>query len=223
MILRLFHLLIGRMDTPKQKLSDAYALTSPSDSRQFYGAWADSYDSEFAAGEGYTLPESVARAFSDAGGQGPILDVGAGTGLCGVALRRLGLEPVDATDISPAMLGRALHKDAYRDVIEADLTEGIPVPRGVYRGVVSSGTFTHGHLGPEVLPALLRTAAPGAPFALSVNARFFETAGFHQAFERLQNGQWIKDFSLEKVPIYGPAARGPHRNDTAFIALFQKI
>lgn len=204
-------------------LSDAYALSTPEDSRRLYADWAGTYDHDFAAGQDYLLPAQTAKAFAAAGGEGPVLDAGAGTGLCGQALRALGIEPVDATDISAAMLAEALRKDAYRDVIEADLMEGIPVPRGSYRGVVSSGTFTHGHLGPEVLPALLRVAMPGAWFALSVNAKFYEKAGFAGAFDRLRRGQWIKNLSLPEVPIYGPGAAGAHKNDTALIAVFQKV
>ena len=211
------------METPKPELSDAYALRTPADSKRLYGGWASTYDQEFAAGQDYLLPGLTAKAFAAAGGEGPVLDAGAGTGLCGQALRALGIEPVDATDISAAMLAEALRKDAYRDVIEANLLEGTPVPRGTYRGVVSSGTFTHGHLGPEVLPALLRVAAPGAWFALSVNAKFYEKAGFADAFDRLLSGQWIKSLTLPELRIYGPRATGAHKDDTAIIALFQKV
>lgn len=204
-------------------LTDAYALSTPEDSRRHYADWASTYDQDFAADQDYLLPELTAKAFAAAGGTGPVLDAGAGTGLCGEALRGLGIEPVDATDISAAMLAEALRKDAYRDVIEANLLEGIPVPRGSYRGVVSSGTFTHGHLGPEVLPALLRVAAPGAWFALSVNAKFYEMAGFADAFDRLLRGQWIKGLTLPELRIYGPRSTGAHKDDTALIALFQKV
>ncbi|NSY37334.1 class I SAM-dependent methyltransferase [Leisingera sp. ANG59] len=204
-------------------LSNAYALSTPEDSRRLYADWAGSYDQDFAAGQDYLLPGLTAKAFAAAGGTGPVLDAGAGTGLCGQALRALGIEPIDATDISAAMLAEALRKDAYRDVIEADLLQGIPVPRGSYRGVVSSGTFTHGHLGPEVLPALLRVAAPGAWFALSVNTKFYEKAGFADALDRLLQGQWIKSLTLPELRIYGPRATGAHKDDTALIALFQKV
>ncbi|CUI01414.1 class I SAM-dependent DNA methyltransferase [Leisingera aquaemixtae] len=203
-------------------LTDAYTLSTPEGSRRLYADWAGTYDQDFAAGQDYLLPAQTAKAFAAAGGEGPVLDAGAGTGLCGQALRALGVEPVDATDISAAMLAEALRKDAYRDVIEADLMEGIPVPRGSYRGVVSSGTFTHGHLGPEVLPALLRVAAADAWFALSVNAKFYEKAGFADAFDRLLSGQWIRNLTLPEVQIYGPRATGAHKNDTALITLFQK-
>ncbi|WP_411351764.1 class I SAM-dependent DNA methyltransferase [Leisingera aquaemixtae] len=204
-------------------LTDAYTLSTPEESRRLYADWAGTYDQDFAAGQDYLLPAQTAKAFAAAGGEGPVLDAGAGTGLCGQALRALGIEPVDATDISAAMLAEALRKDAYRDVIEADLKEGIPVPRGSYRGVVSSGTFTHGHLGPEVLPALLRVAAPDAWFALSVNAKFYEKAGFADAFDRLLSGQWIRNLTLPEVQIYGLGATGAHKNDTALITLFQKV
>ena len=211
------------MDKRKPGLSDAYALQTPSDSKRLYAGWASSYDQDFAAGQDYLLPGLTAKAFAAAGGKGPVLDVGAGTGLCGAALQALGVGPVDAADISPEMLAEALRKDAYRDVIEADLLDGIPVPRSAYRGVVSSGTFTHGHVGPEALPALLRAAAPDAQFALSVNAKHYEKAGFAAAFDRLLRGQWIKSLTLPELRIYGPRATGDHKDDTALIALFQKV
>lgn len=210
------------MSERKPGLTEAYSLKTPEESRRLYAGWAKSYDQDFAAAGDYLLPGLTARAFAAAGGTGPVLDAGAGTGLCGVALAELGISPVDAADISPEMLAEALRKDVYRDVIEANLTQGIPVPRGAYAGVVSSGTFTHGHAGPDVLPGLLHAAASGAQFALSVNAKFYEKAGFAAAFDRLLRGQWIRNLTLPEVRIYGPRAKGAHKDDTALIALFQK-
>lgn len=210
------------MTQDKPDLTAAYALASTAETKRLYSDWAQSYDLSFAAKESYHLPWQTAQAFVAAGGQGPVLDAGAGTGLCGQALFDLGVTPLEATDISPEMLAQALQKDIYRDVIEADLLSGIPVPRGSYQGVVSSGTFTHGHIGPEALPALMRVAASGAQFALSINAKFYVKAGFDQAFERLQNGGWIRELTLPEVAIYGEDADEAHRKDTAYIALFKK-
>lgn len=204
-------------------LTTAYGLETPDHSRQLYADWAESYDRSFAEETGYILPDQVAGLFAAAEGCGPVLDVGAGTGLCGVALNRRGIAPIDATDISPEMLAQALRKDVYRDVIEADLIVGVPVPRAAYAGVVSSGTFTHGHVGPEVLPGLLRLARPGAVFALAVNARFSARSGFASALERLQDGGWIRNLTLPEVAIYGAKATGPHSADTALIAVFSKV
>ncbi len=202
-------------------LHAAYSLKSPEENKRLYAEWAGEYDDSFAALEDYQLHIHTARAFVGAGGQGPVLDVGAGTGLCGAILAGLGVGPIDATDISAEMLDEAMRKDIYRDAIEADLNQGLPVPRGSYAGVVSSGTFTHGHLGPEVLPALLRVARHGAQFALSINAKHFEAPGFADTFRRLEADQ-IRDLSLTQVRIYGDLAAGPNKDDIALIALFEK-
>lgn len=208
------------MTQDKPDLDAAYSLQTPEDSRRLYAEWADDYDAGFARNQDYRLHEVTARAFADAGGAGPILDVGAGTGLCGEALAARGLGPIDATDISPEMLGRALAKEVYRDAIEADIFKGIPVPANSYSGVVSSGTFTTGHVGPDGIDPLLRVAKAAAIFALSINTRHYESAGFAAKFAELKGR--ITGLELIETRIYGPNADGPHKADTAYVALFKK-
>ena len=199
----------------------AYALKTPEDHKRLYAEWAEDYDDGFAAQEVYQLHLRTAVAFFRSGGQGPVLDAGAGTGLCGEALTDMGVGPIDAVDISAEMLGQAMRKGIYRDTIEADLNRSIPVPSDNYSGVVSSGTFTIGHLGPEALPALLRVARPGAQFALSINTKHFEASGFSHALKNMEGSQ-IKYLNLPEVRIYGRQAKGPNKDDTAYIALFKK-
>ncbi len=210
------------MTEKKPDLQAAYSLTSPEESRRLYAEWAGDYDESFAAREDYQLHIHTARAFVAAGGQGPVLDVGAGTGLCGAILSDLGVGPIDATDISADMLAQAMRKDIYRDAIEADITEGIPVRRESYSGIVSSGTFTHGHVGPEALDELLRIARHGAQFALSINTEHFRDAHFADKFRQLETGHRICRLKLHEVRIYGDMAVGPNKDDTAWIALFEK-
>lgn len=199
----------------------AYALKTPEDSRKLYAGWADSYDSGFVAQNDYILHIETAHAFVEAGGSGPVLDVGAGTGLCGAVLAQLGVEPIDATDISAEMLTMAMRKDVYRDAIEADLTQGLPIPAYSYAGVVSSGTFTTGHVGPNEIDELLKVARHGAQFALSINAQHYESVGFAAKFAALE--PHISELTLKDVPIYGQNATGDHKSDRAFVALFRKI
>jgi SAM-dependent methyltransferase len=201
-------------------LSDAYALHSPEDSRKLYADWAADYDQTFATAEDYQLHFHTAQAFRAAHGRGPVLDVGAGTGLCGAVLADMGIGPIDATDISDEMLGRAEAKDIYRDLIAANLLDGLPVAPGTYAGIVSSGTFTTGHIGPEGFAPLLPVARRGAVFAVSINARHYESAGFERAFQTLMGR--IRDLHLNEVSIYGQKATGAHKDDTALIATFRK-
>ena len=68
-------------------LEAAYALQTPDDNRRLYAEWATTYDDEFAVDMDYMLPLHVAEAFASVGGQGPVIDLGAGTGLLGAALK----------------------------------------------------------------------------------------------------------------------------------------
>ena len=201
-------------------LESAYALESPEDSVRLYAAWADSYDGDFASNSDYILHEQVARHFVNIGGFGAVLDVGAGTGLCGAALRARGIEPVDGTDISPEMLEQAKGKGVYRKAFAANLLEGLPPPDVLYQGAVSSGTFTHGHVGPEGIDPLLDVVRPGGRVVISVNAAHFATAGFDAKLGAL--GSKIEELTLTECAIYGPAATGPHADDTALLVAFRK-
>jgi predicted TPR repeat methyltransferase len=202
-------------------LDSAYSIETPDDNRRIYSAWAETYDKTFAKDMDYRMPAVIAELYRQSGGAGNILDIGAGTGLVAKFLGDLGIGPIDGTDISPEMLVVAGKKRLYRRLFEGDVTQRLDVPDGSYDGVVSSGTFTLGHVGPEAISELLRVAAPGARFALSINAKHYEKAGFKAKLDSIQ-GQ-ITDFALPEAAIYGENAAGDHASDTAFVALFRKL
>ena len=207
------------MESPDPDLDGAYALQTPEDNRAYYRAWAARYDSDFAATMNYRLPNLVAAALQ--GVEGPVLDVGAGTGLLGAALGARGLGPIDGVDLSPEMLAEAQAKGCYRHLVLADLTQPLPPLHGPYQGVASSGTFTHGHVGPEALDALLDVAAPGARFAFSVNAGVWEARGFAAALMRLSPR--IAGLTIADEPIYRDAPDPAHAADRAMIVAFARI
>lgn len=201
-------------------LDGAYALETPDDHRRLYASWASTYDQDFSETNDYRLPFLVGNIFADSGGAGPVLDVGAGTGLVAEILKSRNVSPIDGMDISPEMLAIAETKGIYEKTIEADLLSGLQIPDGTYAGVVSAGTFTLGHLGPEVLPELLRICAPGAVFCLSINAEHFRTAGFQDAFQKLSSQ--VTNLALPEHRIYGSRNQTDHAEDLAYVATFQK-
>lgn len=205
----------------KQTLDGAYALKTPEDSKKLYAEWADSYDATFAEAHDYRSPALVAEAYRDAGGMGAVLDVGAGTGLCGAALVAIGVGPVEATDISQEMLDVAETKNIYARLFVGDLTGRLPVEDATYAGIVSSGTFTHGHVGPEALDELLRIARPGAQFALSIHTHHYVSEGFVAKLKAL--GDQITDLRLPVIRLYGEDGTGDHKDDRAYVALFRKV
>lgn len=202
-------------------LDDAYALRTPEDSVRLYRGWAVDYDETFARSHGYVAPREIARAFlAEAGPEaGPVLDIGAGTGLVAEELRGLTL---DAIDISGEMLDVAGAKGLYRRRIRADLTRPLDIADAEYAGFVSAGTFTHGHVGPACLPELMRIARPGAVFVLSINAQIFDAAGFGSAFAGLVADGAITPIRFRRAPIYEGATH-EHAGDSMLVAVFRRL
>ena len=199
------------------KLGSAYALEGTEQVRALYRDWAASYDTDFIWRMAYVLPKIVAEVFQRHGGAGPILDVGCGSGAVGMELagRR-----IDGLDLSPEMLAVAVEKGVYTRLIEGDLLGRLPLEEGAYRGVVSAGTFTHGHVGPEALDALIRVSAPEALFCLSVNAEHFAAQGFEAKLSDLKGRGEITAPLLEDHPIY----EGDHERagDRSTVVVFRR-
>lgn len=202
----------------EKNLSGAYSLRTPDDARALYRDWAETYDTGFAAEHGYDVPRVLAEVFRREGGHGPVLDIGAGTGLVGEAL---GPMDVDAIDISPEMLAVAGEKGLYRERIVADLTGPLDLPDAIYTGLVSAGTFTHGHVGAGCLAELMRIAASNALFVLSIKEEAFDEAGFGSAFAGLVADGAITPIRFERHRNYRDADHD-HADDTSLFAIFRR-
>lgn len=208
--------------TRKPDVQAAYALEGPEEIKALYRDWADTYDADFVAATGYVYPAGVARVFLDRRGEAdaPVLDIGCGSGAVGEALAGSGAGTVDGLDLSPEMLAVARGKGVYRRTVEGDLTGRVPLADGTYGALLSAGTFTHGHVGPEALGEVLRVARAGALLCLGINGAHFEAHGFGAAFARLAGAGAITAPGYVDCPIY---ARGDGRADTrALVAVFRK-
>lgn len=209
-------------------LEGAYAIETPEDSRQLYAKWAATYDEDFVQATSYVYPGNVASAFVEAGGTagGAVLDVGCGTGVVGVALADLGESTIDGIDISPEMLDIARLKQsvygkaAYRTLLTADMTGPLDVGDDIYNGVISAGTFTHGHLGPEPLVELVRIAAPSAVFAIGINAQHYASHGFDALLGTMVQSGQITAPEVVDVAIFDTSV-GSYAGDRANVVLFQ--
>lgn len=203
-------------------LDQAYSLKTPDDNITLYRDWAATYDHQFAKDTGYQLPDHVARFFMQLGDlTTPILDVGAGTGLVADCLTADHDITIDALDISPAMLDQAAAKGRYRNTIVADLTKPLAIADEHYGAILSSGTFTHGHVGPDALDELLRIAKSGALFVFSINAQHYASQGFEEKFRQLEST--IADLAMHTVPIYSDHSDPNHKNDQGHIVIFRKV
>ena len=217
-------------EKPKFDVDDAYAIKTPTDSVRLYGEWADTYDTDFVEREGYLVYLHVAELLLRQRSliNGAVLDVGCGTGIVGVCLREGGIEVVDGIDISPPMLAEAGNKKTkdglpvYRRLIATDLTNTLDIPDNQYAGLISAGTFTHGHLGPDSLDELWRVAAPDAHCVIGVRSTHYESADFGGKLSGdVAEGTISKPKPVE-VKMYSEQTRNlEHAGDTALIVVCQ--
>lgn len=225
------------MDTDRRNprndisLADAYAVVTPQDNKLLYAKWADSYDTAFVEANRYRYPSAVAEHFANVVPRSlgeHFVDVGCGTGFVGAHLAFL--RPtcrIDGIDISPEMLAQAGNKrrddstPVYTNLIEADLTQPLSVPSDGYNAMLSAGTFTHGHLGPEAIGVLIPLVRVGGWFVIGANAEHFAARGFADMFAETVRGGQITPPELHKVHVYEEGS--PHFGDQAVIATFQRV
>ena len=199
----------------KVTLENAYDLKSPTDNIKLYSVWAETYDMDFINEMQYQLHFSVADEFILNGGEGLVLDVGAGTGALAQALLQKGKFSIEATDISEEMLEIAKSKNIYKRSFLSDLTKEIPVENSFYDGVVSSGTFTHGHVGPSSITELVRVTKPDGLITISINEKHWISLDFEGEVEKLS--QHTRNYTIKKISIYGEQSKHDHKNDKAII------
>ena len=205
-------------------LHRAYSLGAPDTHIDFYRDFAELYDSTYAASLGYIYPLGIASVLSgQQRPQGAILDIGCGTGLVATAIRRVDPSAViDGVDISPEMLGKASAKGEYRDLIAADLNADCSHIATDYAAIVSAGTFTFGHLGPELIPDMVGLCRPRAVAALGVNSVYFVEQGIRYVLDSLETEGRITNVALQEMPIYDGRDEA-HQDDTAMILAFTTI
>ena len=97
-------------------LNAAYALEKPDDHLDYYREFAANYDRSFAEALGYIYPQAIASVLAACRpGDGPVLDIGCGTGLVATAIHAQAPQTViHGVDLSPEMLERHVPRTRMR-------------------------------------------------------------------------------------------------------------
>lgn len=157
---------------------------SVEETQKVYADWAANYDKD--VGEwGYATPVRVAVALRQVGARPdkPILDFGCGTGLSGMALKTVGFDVIDGTDISPEMLEKAEERACYRQVWVGEPGSMGHVKRGQYPVISACGVVSMGAAPPETLHMLIDAVPSGGHLAFSYNDATLEAREYTDALD----------------------------------------
>ena len=179
----------GANNTPEQMLSRAYALrgNDPDETLKLYADWAETYDQTMLDGLAYLSPQQIATlaAMTEPRRDARVLDVGCGTGLLANAMRARGFNQIDGLDCSAPMLAVAQREGRINEAYLRDLNEKLEMSTECYDLLVSTGTFTHGHVGAGCLPELLTLLVPRGRLICTVHRDVWEQGGFGTVMQKL--------------------------------------
>ncbi len=108
--------------------------------RTVFDGYADRFDSHLIA-LGYQIPGAIRRiamAYLDRHPGRPVLDLGCGTGLVGVAIGDLPVGPLTGVDVSARMLAEAGAKGIYATLEEADVQDWLDAENSQW-GLILAG------------------------------------------------------------------------------------
>jgi predicted TPR repeat methyltransferase len=198
------------MKTPDDySISMAYSYENSQELAMYYDDSAKDYDG-FVDSVGYVLPRKVAEiAAIHLNRYDTVIDIGCGTGILGIELNLLkdGLY-IHGVDISSEMISIAYRKQKptgvrhYEKLHHIDISEKNALPNNKYDFMVSSGTFTTGHLDGKYLSKILESMKAGSFAVFSVKSDHFYDSGFMGVLLELQRNKLIEIIDISEVDSY---------------------
>ena len=128
----------------------------------------------------------------------------------------MGYANLDGIDLSPDMVRVAGQRGIYRELLVGDVNHALERDDGCHDGVISSGTFTHGHVGPTPLQEIFRILKPGGILACTVHEDLWGSMGFGAKLEQLTCDGIAAELGRELGSYYRD---GP---DEGWFCLYQK-
>lgn len=184
--------------------------TTEDEIKSIYAARSATYDEEHSAARtSYFKPlaESLHKALKEIYQDKPmnqikIIDAGAGTGLIGVELKKLGYTNLCALDISAEMLKEAEKKEVYTEFICTSLN-GQPIPQIKSRqfdALICGGALITGRIGSSAFVEMIRMVQTDG--VLCFNIMKEELEHYQEMMTELEKaGEWTC-MSKESSPFY---------------------
>ena len=190
-----------------ERIQRVYDIRDQAELKSEYNVWASDYDADLQA-LGFSGPRAgagtLAKYVPDRDSR--VLDAGAGTGMVGEELARIGFRRITALDLSPGMLKVANKKSVYAELVVGELGKPLAFSTGRFAGTTCIGTLTFGHAPPESLDELVRVTRPGGTVVFSMRTDYYTEGGFDVKQASLEEaGKWRL---LERGAPFQPMPNG---------------
>ena len=151
-------------------LKHAYSLENAKATEAFYRDWAKSYDEDIIE-NGYETPRRCAEALARFADDftAPLLDIGCGTGLSGMAFAANGFTNQYGNDLCQDMITIAKDRDIYKDIQLVDLNNPLDFKKGHYRYIAAVGVVAVGHAPASTIKDVISKLDEGGLFVFSLN------------------------------------------------------
>lgn len=200
-------------------ISQGYAHGSGGeDAPSFYDAWASDYDADTQA-EGYITPWRCADALRSVCPDinGPIADLGCGSGVSGEAFVSRDFGPIDGYDFSQSMLDVARSKGCYRDLFAVDLSSAGAVPANTYKIAALLGVLHPDHAPPSILEHTLNLLPDGGHLVFYMNERVASIPAYQDQIAEMEASRLVMKVFWELGPHL------PGRGIEAVVGVMRKL
>ncbi len=175
-------------DNMHPRVFNALHTNNKEELEELYKVWADNYDHDVVEVIGYVghlITSELLIKYID-NSKAKILDAGCGTGLVGEVLHERKFKNIVGIDFSQTMLDQALKKNVYQSLALSDLTEKLAFKDNTFDAIVSAGTFTCGHVGPEAFSELIRVTKTGGYISFTVRDQEWDRLPYEKTIRELE-------------------------------------
>jgi SAM-dependent methyltransferase len=171
----------------KNRFHWVYCCRNNQELTESYDQWAKEYDSDVKQSFAWCGPQYTVEFFARyVPREAEVLDAGAGTGLVGELLVKLGYKNLVAMDLSRGMLEEARKKNVYKELHQMIMGKSLDFAADRFGAVVCTGVFAVGHAPANSLDELVRITKPGSYIVFTLGPDVYENNGFREKQSALE-------------------------------------